>query len=54
MRIAILKVNSIVKHTDKIQISLESKSIDILLINESKIDDTVLDNEIFSILVAII
>ena len=28
------------------RILLESKSIDILLINESKIGDTVLDNEI--------
>ena len=47
MRIASLNVNSIVKHIDEMRILLESKSIDILLINESKIDDTVLDNEIY-------
>ena len=46
MRIASLNVNSIVKHIDEMRILLESKSTDILLINESKIDDTVLDNEI--------
>ena len=46
MRIASLNVNSLVKHIDEMRILLESKSIDILLINESKIDDTVLDNEI--------
>ena len=46
LRIASLNVNSIVKHIDEMRILLESKTIDILLINESKIDDTVLDNEI--------
>lgn len=45
LRIASLNVNSIVKHIDEMRILLESKSIDILLINESKID-IVLDNEI--------
>ena len=47
LRIASLNVNSIVKHIDEMRILLESKSIDILLIHESKIDDTVLDNEIY-------
>ena len=47
LRIASLNVNSIVKHIDEMRILLESKSIIILLINESKMDDTVLDNEIY-------
>ena len=46
MRIASPNVNSIVKHIDEMRILLESKSIEILVINESKIDDTVLDNKI--------
>ncbi len=36
-----------VKHIDELRILLESKPTDILLINESKIDDTVPDNEIY-------
>ena len=47
LRIASLNVNSIVSHIDEMRILLESKSIDILLTNESKIDDTVLDNQIY-------
>ena len=46
LRTASLNVSSIVKHIDEMRILLESKPIDILLINESKIVDTVLDNEI--------
>ncbi len=47
MRVASLNVNSMVKHIDELRILLESKPTDILLINESKIDDTVPDNEIY-------
>ena len=47
LRIASLNVNSIVKHIDEMRILLERKSIDILLLHESKIHDTVLDNEIY-------
>ena len=47
LRIASLNVKSIAKNIDEIRILLESKSIDILLINESKIDDSVSDNDIY-------
>ena len=47
LRVASLNVNSMVKHIDELRILLESKPTDILLINESKIDDTVPDNEIY-------
>ena len=43
--VAGLNINSIIKHIDELQVLLESNSIDILAINESKIDDTVSDNE---------
>ncbi len=47
LRVASLNVNSMVKHIDELRILLESKPTDILLINKSKIDDTVPDNEIY-------
>ncbi len=46
LKIASLNINSIAKHIDELRTLMESKPIDILSINESKIDDTVLDGEI--------
>ena len=46
LKIASLNINSITKHIDELRTLMESKPIDILVINESKIDDTVLDGEI--------
>jgi exonuclease III len=41
-----LNVNSLLKHIDEIQVILEKHPLDILAINESKIDDSISDNEI--------
>ena len=46
LKITSLNVNSIIKHIDELQVLLENSPIDILAINESKIDDTASDNEI--------
>ncbi len=46
MKKASLNINSITKHIHELRTLMESKPIDILAINESKIDDTVLDGEI--------
>ena len=46
LKIASLNINSIIKHIDELQVLLENSPIDILAINESKIDDTVSDDEI--------
>ena len=43
VRIASLNINSITKHIDELRLLMECKSIHILAINESKIDETVLD-----------
>ena len=45
LKIASLNINSIIKHIDELQVLLESNPIDIQPIHESKIDDTVSDNE---------
>ena len=46
VRIASLNINSITKHIDELRLLMECKSINILAINESKIDETVLDCEV--------
>ena len=45
-RIASLNVNSLLKHIDEIRVILEKNPLDDLAINESKIDDSISDNEI--------
>jgi hypothetical protein len=41
-----LNINSLLKHIDELRVLLANSSIDILAINESKIDDSIPDNEI--------
>lgn len=47
LKIANLNVNSLTKHLDEIRILLAEKPFDILSINESKIDWSISDSEIF-------
>ena len=44
--IANLNTNSLIKHIDEIRIFLAQHDIDILAINESKLDNSIPDNEI--------
>ena len=46
LKIASLNVNSLLKHIDEIRVLLEKYTFDILVINESKIDNSIPDNEI--------
>ena len=46
LKIASLNVNSLLNHTDEIRVLLEKYTFDILAINESKIDNSIPDNEI--------
>ena len=46
MKLASLNINSITKHIDELRILVKDKPLDLIAINESKIDDTVLDREI--------
>ena len=46
LKIASLNINIIIEHINELKVLMESNPIDILAINESKIDDTVSDNEI--------
>ena len=41
-----MNINSLLKHIDELRVLLANSSIDILAINESKIDDSIPDNEI--------
>ena len=41
-----MNINSLLKHIDELRVLLADSSIDILAINESKIDDSIPDNEI--------
>ena len=45
-KIASLNINSLLKHIDELRVLLAISSLDILAINESKIDDSIPDNEI--------
>ena len=47
LKIANLNVNSLTKHIDEIRILLAEKPFDVLSINESKIDWSISDSEIF-------
>ncbi len=46
LNIASLNINSLLKHLDEIRILLEKYTFDILAINESKIDNSISNNEI--------
>jgi hypothetical protein len=46
MKLASLNINSITKHIDELRILMKDKPLDLIAINESKTDDTVLDREI--------
>ena len=45
-KLASLNINSLSAHIDELRILLSDRPIDILAINESKLDDTISDNEI--------
>ena len=45
-KIASLNINSLLKHIDELRVLISNSTIDILAINESKIDDSVFENEI--------
>ena len=45
-RIASLNVNSLLKHIDELRIMMEKNPLDVLAINESKIDESISDNEV--------
>ena len=47
LKIANLNVNSLLKHIDEIRMWLFENPFDILAINESKIDPTIRDSEIY-------
>ena len=46
-KIAALNVNSLSKHNDELRIILNDNVLDVLAINEAKLDDTVSDGELF-------
>ena len=46
LKIASLNINSLLKHLDEIRVLLEKYTFDILAINESKIDNSISNNEI--------
>ena len=41
-KIALLNVNSLTKHIDELKVFMENKPLDVLAINESKLDDSTL------------
>ena len=45
-KLASLNINSLSAHIDELRILLSDRPIDILAINETKLDDTISDNEI--------
>ena len=46
MVVACLNINSLVAHIDELRIILDSTEIDILCINETKLDQTIGDHEV--------
>ncbi len=46
IKIASLNINSLLKHIDEIRVLLTQYTFDILAINESKIDNSMSDNEL--------
>ena len=46
IKIASLNINSLLKHIDEIRVLLTEYTFDILAINESKIDNSISDNEL--------
>ena len=44
--IACLNINSLVAHIDELRIFIDSEKIDILCINETKLDQTISDHEV--------
>ena len=45
-KLALLNINSLSAHIDELRILLSDRPIDVLAVNESKLDDTISDNEI--------
>ena len=46
MRIACLNINSLPKHIDELRILMQNNPLDILAINETKIDDSFSEDEV--------
>ena len=42
-----LKINSLQPHIDKLRVFILSPKVDVLVTNESKLDSTVYDNEVY-------
>ena len=47
LAIASLNINSLLSHIDELRVFMSSSKVDILHINESKLDSTVRDNEVY-------
>ena len=45
-KMACLNINSLTKHIDELRVVLSFQCVDFLAINETKLDDTISDNEI--------
>ncbi len=44
---ASLNINSLLLHIDELRVFMSSSKIDILMINETKLDSTIHDNEVY-------
>lgn len=44
---AFLNINSLLTHIDELRVFMSSSKVDILMINESKLDSTVHNNEVY-------
>lgn len=45
-KMACLSINSLTKHIDELRVVLSNQCVDILAINETKLDDTISDNKV--------
>ena len=45
-KMACLNINSLTKHIEELRVVLSNQCVDILAINETKLDDTISENEI--------
>ena len=45
-KLALLNITSLVKHIDELRVFLANNEIDVLAINETRLDGTISDNEV--------
>ena len=48
LAIASLKINSLLSYSDELRVFMSSSKVDILYINDSKLDSTVRDDEVYT------